>query len=268
MVYLENLDSQKAKNNATFRNGCILCCRNVNPALYLDTPHRQLSWLYLCFVNSWLLLNPFHLGADWRFGAVPLITSLADLHNLLTILTLAAVTVLCIFAIKENERRRKIALVGLALTLFPYLPASNLFFPVGFVVAERVLYLPSMGFCMLVGYGAWCVIQSVRNVALRAAIVLFLVCLLALQAGRTVLRNQDWESNLSLYTSGARFNPDNGVMLTNLGIEHGRLKNYSFAERLYRRSIKVAPTHSRGYGNLGGLMEALKKYDEAEWVSV
>jgi hypothetical protein len=33
----------------------------------------------------------------------------------------------------------------LTLTL-PFLPASNLLFPVGFVVAERVLYLPSMGF--------------------------------------------------------------------------------------------------------------------------
>lgn len=35
----------------------------------------------------------------------------------------------------------------------PFLPASNLFFRVGFVVAERVLYLPSMGFCMLIVIG-------------------------------------------------------------------------------------------------------------------
>lgn len=37
--------------------------------------------------------------------------------------------------------------------VLPFLPASNLFFPVGFVVAERVLYIPSMGFCLLVAYG-------------------------------------------------------------------------------------------------------------------
>merc|ERR1712142_1268912 len=41
----------------------------------------------------------------------------------------------------------------LTLTL-PFLPASNLLFPVGFVVAERVLYLPSMGFAVLVAIGA------------------------------------------------------------------------------------------------------------------
>lgn len=34
--------------------------------------------------------------------------------------------------------------------VIPFLPASNLFLPVGFLVAERTLYLPSFGFCLLV----------------------------------------------------------------------------------------------------------------------
>ncbi len=35
--------------------------------------------------------------------------------------------------------------------VIPFLPASNLIFRVGFVLAERVLYMSSMGYCMLVG---------------------------------------------------------------------------------------------------------------------
>uniref|UniRef100_A0A673ZUF1 Transmembrane O-mannosyltransferase targeting cadherins 3 n=1 Tax=Salmo trutta TaxID=8032 RepID=A0A673ZUF1_SALTR len=42
---------------------------------------------------------------------------------------------------------------SLSLIVLPFIPASNLFFPVGFVVAERVLYVPSMGFCVLVAHG-------------------------------------------------------------------------------------------------------------------
>jgi hypothetical protein len=49
---------------------------------------------------------------------------------------------------------------SLAFMVLPFLPASNLFFPVGFVVAERVLYIPSMGFCMLIGYGWGLVAQK------------------------------------------------------------------------------------------------------------
>ncbi len=48
---------------------------------------------------------------------------------------------------------------ALSLMVFPFLPASNLFFPVGFVIAERILYIPSMGFCLLVAYG-WTRIYS------------------------------------------------------------------------------------------------------------
>ena len=35
------------------------------------------------------------------------------------------------------------------MMVLPFIPASNLFFRVGFVVAERVLYLPSSGYIIL-----------------------------------------------------------------------------------------------------------------------
>jgi hypothetical protein len=41
---------------------------------------------------------------------------------------------------------------SLMLLVVPYLPASNLLVPVGLLVAERTLYLPSVGFCLLAGH--------------------------------------------------------------------------------------------------------------------
>ena len=43
--------------------------------------------------------------------------------------------------------------MALTLMIVPFLPASNLFFRVGFVIAERVLYLSTAGFCILVVMG-------------------------------------------------------------------------------------------------------------------
>lgn len=40
-------------------------------------------------------------------------------------------------------------LLALIWTITTFLPAANVFFRVGFVLAERVLYLPSVGFCLL-----------------------------------------------------------------------------------------------------------------------
>jgi hypothetical protein len=50
---------------------------------------------------------------------------------------------------------------SLVFLILPFLPASNLFFPVGFVVAERILYIPSMGLCMLIAYG-WSLMAQKR----------------------------------------------------------------------------------------------------------
>lgn len=44
-------------------------------------------------------------------------------------------------------------LMGLAMGIVPFLPATNIFFRVGFVIAERVLYIPAAGFCILVVTG-------------------------------------------------------------------------------------------------------------------
>ena len=43
--------------------------------------------------------------------------------------------------------------MGLALLVVPFLPATNVFFTVGFVVAERVLYLSSIGSCLITVLG-------------------------------------------------------------------------------------------------------------------
>jgi len=45
-------------------------------------------------------------------------------------------------------KRARTLLLGTVVAALAFLPASNLFFYVGFVVAERVLYLPSAGACI------------------------------------------------------------------------------------------------------------------------
>ena len=40
---------------------------------------------------------------------------------------------------------------ALSLLTISFIPASNLVIPVGFVIAERVLYIPSIGYCIIMG---------------------------------------------------------------------------------------------------------------------
>ena len=100
--------------------------------------------------------------------------------------------------------------IALSILVFPYIPASNLFFYVGFVVAERVLYIPSMGFCLMVGYGAQVLIIRAGSQTVRCCVYASAALLVVLFSVRTCLRNWDWQTEESLYRSGIPINPAKG----------------------------------------------------------
>lgn len=104
-----------------------------------------------------------------------------------------------------------ILLVALSFLVFPFLPATNLLFYVGFVIAERILYIPSMGFCLLVALGNHCLGLRFRGIRGRRLMHL-MTFLLTLSAfcWRTIERNRDWMSEESLYRSGVSVNPAKG----------------------------------------------------------
>ena len=69
---------------------------------------------------------------------VPLVTHLGDPRNLATLATAIGVLGMVWSAWRSRSQAHcSIVIMALALTALPFLPASNLFFPVGFVVAER-----------------------------------------------------------------------------------------------------------------------------------
>ena len=74
---------------------------------------------------------------------------------------------------------------SLSLMLIPFLPATNLLVRVGFVVAERVLYLPSAGYCLLIALGVWFLVDRAGRKA-RVVIGAAVVVVICLSIGRSV----------------------------------------------------------------------------------
>ncbi|XP_064877201.1 protein O-mannosyl-transferase TMTC1-like [Oncorhynchus nerka] len=116
-----------------------------NPASF--SPHlltRFLTYCYLLAFNAWLLLSPAVLCYDWQVGSIPLVESLWDMRNVAALLLGVVMVALCLHCVMSLQRlENREVLLGVLFLVFPFIPASNLFFRVGFVVAERVLYMPS-----------------------------------------------------------------------------------------------------------------------------
>lgn len=103
-----------------------------------------------------------------------------------------------------------VVVFSLGLLTIPFLPATNLFFYVGFVVAERVLYIPSMGFCLLVAVGMRALWIRLRTNSSRTLVLACSAALVLLFGVKTFLRNQDWHNEEMLYKSGITVNPAKG----------------------------------------------------------
>ena len=99
---------------------------------------------------------------------------------------------------------------SLSLLALPFLPASNLFFYVGFVMAERILYIPSMGFCLLLMVGLRALWVRLRSRLGRTLLLYGTAALVLLHGTKTLLRNQDWANEELLYRSGITVNPAKG----------------------------------------------------------
>jgi hypothetical protein len=108
---------------------------------------------------------------------------------------------------------RRDILIAIALIVLPFLPASNLFFPVGFLIAERVLYIPSLGQALL--FGSLCARSWNFYKKPYMKYIFWTVCVSF--ALRTSLRNRDWRTEETFWRSVIDVNPTNAKAHFNYG---------------------------------------------------
>ncbi|XP_076445747.1 protein O-mannosyl-transferase TMTC3-like [Babylonia areolata] len=233
-----------------------------NPASVSPSPARQLTFNYLLSINAWLLLNPMGLCCDWTMGTVPLITSLADPRNLATLAFYAVVGRLAIFALSEQSQRSRAIIMSLALIVLPFLPASNLFFPVGFVVAERILYTPSLGFCLLVALGFDVLCDSKKY--LRFILYSVMTVLLVSHSAKTFVRNYDWTSEYSIFRAALTVNQDNAKLWNNVGHALEKVQKYQEALDYFEKAASIQPDDIGAHINVGRTYVNLNQSAPAE----
>lgn len=95
-----------------------------------------------------LLVFPLHLRADYSPAERTIVQSPLDPRFLLGLGCLVLWATLLVLAWR---RRRLVELLGLGWIAIAFLPVANLLFPVGILVAERTLYLPSVGLVIAAG---------------------------------------------------------------------------------------------------------------------
>ncbi|XP_063069680.1 protein O-mannosyl-transferase TMTC4 [Engraulis encrasicolus] len=235
-----------------------------NPASFAENVFlRMVNYNYYYSLNAWLLLCPWWLCFDWSMGCVPLIQSAADWRVVAVLLLWSVLIGLTGHALcSQDGVKRRTLTFGLVLLIIPFLPASNLFFRVGFVVAERVLYLSTAGYCLLLAYAlghACCLWRKHRK--LLCVGVLALLCVFV---GRCAQRSRQWRTEQSLFTSALAVCPLNAKVHYNVGKNLADRGNQSAAINYYREAVRLHPKYVHAMNNLGNILKERNELVEAE----
>lgn len=201
------------------------------------------------------LLNvPFVLSADYSYNQVPLVDSWFDPRCLAGLLLLCVATVVAVRA-----RRPPVGFV-VAFPFITLLLTANLLFPIGTVKAERLLYLPSVGWTLL---AALAFEEARRRPRYRRIATVALVLVMSAFSGRTWARNEDWQDNLALFASTARSAPHSAKAQYNFGTALQGAGASAAAVAQYERALSIASWNEGAAFGIGIAYEKMGRPDDA-----
>ena len=224
-----------------------------------------------------LFLWPARLSADYSFNAIPLfgwrISYWEDAQALIaSAVCLGAALLAVLLAVRWRHTGRPL-LFFLLFFFVAVSPTSNLVILIGSIMAERFLYLPSVGLAgcvvaatLALGRSGFLKRPAAAPVAWAA---LALVCLAF--TARTYARNVDWQDDRSLWTSTVAASPESARPHYNLGLELQRTPE-GLLEAIgeYQVALRIQPDFAEAHNNLanalaysGRLPEAIPEYQAA-----
>src|SRR5207253_2814644 len=129
----------------------------------------------------------------------------------------------------------------------------NILFPIGIGKAERILYLPSIGLCLLVAVAA----RKRVALAIAAPIILAL-------AIRTYVRNEDWKNQTTLALATIRDEPESPLMNDVVGVELAKSGAVDRALPHFQQSVRLDPNIASYHTHLGTAYFSLRQLNDAE----
>ena len=212
-----------------------------NPLASFPAKLRILNAFHIVWKYIGLQLYPATLSCDYSYNAIPLYANLR--HTLPWAVATLLVLGLWVWAVWT---KRSAWMVAGGIYLGGFIATSNFLIPTGTIMGERLAYLPSAGFCLLVAL-LWIQLEERRRTLAWTLLGILGVAL----ATRTVIRNRDWHDNFTLFSSAVRAVPGSFRAHLNLGDEYMHLGRLEEASAEFQTAVAIYPDFPEAVSNYG-----------------
>lgn len=168
--------------------------------------------------------------------------------------------------ILRGWQKRDIVSFSLAFFLITLSIVSNLVFPVGTNMAERFMFMPSIGFCL--------VLAVLLSRLLKDKAVWVSVAIALLFSVKTFTRNFDWKDNYTIFTTDVKISENSAKLQCSAGgtiIESAanepdanrKKARMNEAVQHLRKALEIHPQYKNPYLLLGNAYIYLENYEQA-----
>jgi tetratricopeptide (TPR) repeat protein len=222
-----------------------------------------------------LLIAPVTLSHDYYPRQIG-VMQFSDWRVLLSLLAYIGMGVYALMGFRKKDP----VSFGILYFLATLSIVSNIVFPVGTHIAERLLFMPSVGFAMvlaILGYRL-----ASRSVAAGKApayrhfsMVLVILAVVGLvYAGRTIARNPVWKDNFTLFLNDVENSPNSAKLRNAAGGElvtqsvneqNAEKRNQMLREAIghLKEATRIHPNYKNAYLLLGNAYNYLQEFDQS-----
>jgi len=210
------------------------------------------------------LFFPLELTSDLGYNQIPL-THFGDWK---VILTLVFILGFLFFAIR-NFGKKSLPSFGILFFAITFSISTNLIFTIGTNYGERLLFIPSLGFTILVAWALLKLLKHTDNQALGFGLLknnilfsLSFFVIIAFYVFQTINRNSDWKNNFTLYSADIKKAPNSARVNYQYGHELAKLSEKTaipdggkeFKEKAYthfQKAIEIYPEYPDALALIG-----------------
>lgn len=244
-----------------------------------DFLSRQAMIFYILIRYVFLLIFPHPLTCDYNYAHI----SVNSFHDPVSILGIIFYTGFGIYSLITFKKKNIVAF-GFLFFVITLSPVSNIFFLGGSVMAERFLYIPSLGFCIILTYSLIKFTRTestksnfknlVQFLSLNSTIFLYVFVLISLYSVKVITRNKDWKDNLTIYSKDIKVSDKSATANAQLGIslllkvvdssnKTNQFDTLKMARQYLLKAVEIYPNYSLPFFHLGILNSLLKNDEEA-----